>query len=151
MSTTETRNVRTLTLFMEGKPITRHEPLIGRHGPYPHPQTKLGLQAWKMIWMANGRLHVEGFVIVEVYVRVKRPASHLRKDGEVNALGRERTVPTGFDLSNVIKLVEDALKGLAFGDDTLVASLHSTKQWATKSRPAGVEVSISRFGTGSES
>lgn len=144
------RSVRCLTLFMPGKALTRKEPLIGRTGSYPHPETTRGLKLWGEVWLADGKRYVEGPVIVEVYVRVNRPPSHLNKGGEINAAGRRHTVPPRFDLSNVIKLVEDGLKGLAMGDDSLVAGLHAMKQWATITRPAGVEVTISRFGARSE-
>lgn len=135
------RIVSTLTLFLPGPPLTRCEPLIGRRGPYPHPLTTKGMWQWQEVWAREGRLFVQGPVVVEVYVRCKRPASYMGKNGLLNTEGKKYPVPSKFDLSNVIKLVEDALKQHAFGDDSAITALHARKSWSTK--PAGTEVSIS--------
>lgn len=143
----EARVCEALTLFMpalEGKkPMTRHEPLIGRKGPYANPSTTAGMMAWRALWVADGRRHVEGPVLLEVYVRVKRPKTHLRVGHGLNVEGRKYPVPTGFDLSNVVKLVEDALKLHAFGDDALISAIHAHKSWAS-GKDAGVEVTIAK-------
>lgn len=143
------RSVHTLTLFMPAhggeRPMTRHEPLRSRNGSmHNNPKTTRGLLAWRAVWVADGRRHVEGPVVLEIYVRVQRPKSHLRVGHGLNTEGKKFPVPTGFDLSNVIKLVEDALKDHAFGDDTLVARLHVTKSWTSPGKQPGVEVSVSR-------
>lgn len=138
------RLVQTMTLFLPGKPITRHEPQKGRHGFYSHPATIAGMNCWRELWMIDGRKYVEGPVIMEIYIRVRRPAGHRTKAGELTAEGKRRTIPTVFDCSNVAKLVEDALKDHAFGDDTLIVSLHVHKRWATLLGDAGTEVSISQ-------
>lgn len=138
------RIVQTQTLFMPGKPRTRHEPLLGPRGPYPHPKTVAGMREWQALWFENGRLYVEGPILLEVYARVVRPVSHLNNKGVPNATGRKYPVPPGFDLSNIIKLAEDALKNMAFGDDSLVAVLHARKTWSPPTR-AGVEVAISAY------
>lgn len=139
------RLVTTMTLWLPGdKPLTRKEPLLSKGRPYPHPDTSKGLLAWWGLWAAQGRLHVEGPVILECSIRVERPKSHRTKANGLTSVGRKYPVPIGFDVSNVIKLVEDALKGHAFGDDSLVVSLHGYKRWANTTYPAGTEVSISR-------
>lgn len=137
------RLVGQITLKMPGPPLTRHEPLRSANGRmYPHPKTSEGLAAWRLLWAQAGRPWAPGAVILEIYVRVERPASYTTRSGNLSALGRKYPTPSNFDLSNVIKLVEDALKEYAFGDDSLVASLHVSKTWATGSRPAGTEVVI---------
>lgn len=143
----ELREAKTLTLFLEGPPLTRNEPLRGKKGMYAHPKTAAGLLAWQYVWAAAGRLRVGGPVMLEVYVRVKRPASHKTKSGSLNAEGRKYPIPPGFDLSNVVKLVEDALKHHAFGDDSQVVVLHVRKTWAGL-QPVGTEVTISQYALG---
>lgn len=140
--------VTTLTLFMPGKPMTRKEPLIGRRGgktvSYPHPDTKRGLNTWRQLWAIKSRQMVEGPVILEVYIRVRRPDSHRGRNGDLNARGKAYPVPLGFDVSNVVKLVEDALKTFAFGDDDQIVAIHAAKRWATLLGDEGTEVSVSQ-------
>ena len=140
----EARIVNSFVLFLPGPTLTRYEPLRAKTGRmYPHPKTIAGLAAWRAAWVQSGRLHVEGPVIMEVYVRCKRPESHTKTSGTLNANGRRYPVPTGFDLSNVVKLVEDALKHMAFADDSMIAALYVRKSWTRPGKPQGTEVTIS--------
>ncbi len=126
-----------------GRPYTRHEPKLGPRGPYPHPQTKLGMKAWREAWFFAGSPRVASPIVMEVYVRCLRPESHLLKhDGGVSAQGKKQPWPSGFDCSNVVKLVEDALKGYAFGDDAEIIAVHASKRWVRKAEDAGTFVSI---------
>lgn len=118
-----------IDLHLPAPPLTRHEPLIGRGKPYPHPKTKAGMAAWQAVWLERGRIKVPGPITIEVYVRLERPASHRGSSNRLTAAGRAQPYPPRFDLSNVLKLVEDALKGLAFGDDSEIIAAHCSKRW----------------------
>jgi Holliday junction resolvase RusA-like endonuclease len=50
------------------------------------------------------------------------------------------------DLSNFLKLVEDALNGLAFKDDAQVCVLQVAKEYATEEQPVGVMVKLDLLG-----
>lgn len=119
-----------LELHMTGDPMTRREPLRAAGGRmYAHPLTTKGLQAWWALWAQAGRICVPSPIVIEIYVRCPRPVSHLLAGGGLTSAGRKQPYPPRFDLSNVIKLLEDALKGHAFTDDSHVVALHACKQW----------------------
>lgn len=116
-----------------GGPKTRKEPLRAANGRmFPHPENTANMRTWRAIWMAAGGVRLEPPVVIEVYIRVARPPSHFNTRGHVNATGLKFSYPTKFDISNVIKLVEDALKGHAFGDDSEVISIHAHKRWVER-------------------
>jgi Holliday junction resolvase RusA-like endonuclease len=122
------------------RPFTRHEPLHmrGGKGSYPHPTTIRGMKAWRDEWQRAGSGKLPSPIALEVYVRMLRPLSHLRANGELAVAGKRYPYPTGFDLSNVCKLVEDALKGLAFDDDAHITTLFASKRWTTGHDKFGV-------------
>ena len=47
------------------------------------------------------------------------------------------------DLTNLIKVTEDALKGLMWGDDSQVAEMRLTKRWAELGEQPHVDITIS--------
>lgn len=138
------RHADVIELYLSGPPMTRHEPLLGRRGPYPHPKTTYGIAAWQAEWLAAGRQRVAAPIVLDLYIRVERPPSHFTVSGGLTAAGNRHAYPPRFDVSNALKLVEDALKGLAFGDDSEICAIHASKQWVTASdeRPAGTYLSL---------
>lgn len=121
---------------MPGPPRTRKEPLRAKNGRmYPHPDNTANMQHWRAIWMAQGSPVLEPPVVLEVYIRVARPAYHFaRRTGELSKDGRLYPYPPTFDCSNVIKLVEDALKNHAFGDDSEIVAIHCYKRWVPEGK-----------------
>lgn len=147
--------VPSFELFMPGKPLTRQEPLWGRRGPYPNPATTAGMRSWRSLWMAAGSPLVEEPICLEVYVRVARPATHILASGKLSSRGAGHRYPGGFDCSNVVKLVEDALKTTAtfkgaFGDDSEIVALHATKRWLRGEGQAGTRVTFTSVGAAYE-
>src|SRR5258706_13976614 len=133
-----------------GRPFTRNEPLLKtirtsagyRAQHYPHPQTKRGVARWQTAWQVAGCVRVEAPIVLEVYIRCARPASHFVRDGGLSSVGKHSAYPAGFDVSNVVKLVEDALKGLAMPDDAHIVAVHSCKRWVSRASEAGTFVTI---------
>lgn len=123
---------------LPGPVRTRKEPRAGvnrgtgRPMMFPDPQTKIDHAAWVAVWRkASAGLKIEGPVCIEVYVRLYRPNSHLKRNGELNTEGKRHRFPPSFDLDNVVKCLLDALKGQAFEDDVMVVALHATKRYVT--------------------
>lgn len=136
---------------LPGPPRTRREPRIGinratgRPMSFPDPKTKADHADWVRVWRrASAGLKIEGPVCVEVYVRLRRPASHLKRDGALTSEGKRHRYPPSFDLDNVCKCLLDALKHQAFEDDAHVVALHSTKRYVSASSEflAGTSVAI---------
>jgi hypothetical protein len=104
------------------------------------------MRTWRSLWMTSGRQRVEPPVVLEVYVRVQRPDYHLGVQRQVIKAGKAHPYPGGFDCSNVVKLVEDALKGMAFGDDSEIIAVHATKRWVLDRDDAGTLVTLTTAG-----
>jgi Holliday junction resolvase RusA-like endonuclease len=118
-----------LELFLPGPPLMRREPKRAANGRmYPDPKTTRGLLAWQYVWAQAGRVFVPGPIVLELYVRCTRPPSHLSRSG-LSAAGKRWPYPPTFDVSNCLKLVEDALKGKAMPDDSHVVAIHACKSW----------------------
>ena len=137
MSLLDTQPLRqaAITLVLAGPPRTRHEPKhLGQGRSFPDKRTARGIEAWRLRWEQAGCPRIDGPVALLVTLEYTRPTSHLTTKGAINATGRRMPVPVAHDCSNVAKLVEDALKHHAFGDDALIADLHVTKGWSRAER-----------------
>jgi Holliday junction resolvase RusA-like endonuclease len=142
-----------IRIVLEGKPIGRKEPIITRKGPYPqlsdHKTTREGKKAWLAAWRAAGspRLPGDGPIAARLTVLLERPPTHLLRDGvSLSAEGRRWPMPSMKpDLSNVLKLAEDALKGHAFGDDCRIVAVLVSKDWAPPGTPASTTFALSPF------
>lgn len=116
---------------------------VWRNMVYPHMfpsvEARAGKGAWKRAWLATDeRLCIDGPVEVHLTVYRRRPKNHLRADGTLSTEGLRHPVPdTKPDLSNYLKLAEDALKDLAFGDDGLVTRVVVEKVWAGRGDAPG--------------
>jgi Holliday junction resolvase RusA-like endonuclease len=106
--------------------------------------SKDGKAAWKRAWLATDeRGCIDGPVQLELDVYRTRPGAHYRADGTLSPEGLRRPVPaTKPDLSNYLKLAEDALKGLAFGDDALVVEVRVAKHWVLPGEQPGARLVI---------
>lgn len=78
---------------------------------------------------AAGVRMIDGPVRLDVEARFAPPKS-LSKAARIARLGAYHTqVP---DMSNIIKTIEDALKGIAYRDDSAVCTGSQNKRWADK-------------------
>lgn len=78
----------------------------------------------------SSRLY-DGPVELTIVAYMQRPKAHLRASGQLSAEGERHPHPTKKpDASNIAKLVEDALNGCAWRDDSQVVDLIIKKRWA---------------------
>ena len=125
-----------------GKPAIRYEPHVDARSRgrgqglmfYPDARTTDGMNRWRGAWRRHGSPYIDGPIEIELHVVRVRPASHLLVDGSLSATGRQFPIPPRPDCSNTLKLVEDALKHLAFGDDALIARATSSKAYGAPER-----------------
>jgi Holliday junction resolvase RusA-like endonuclease len=88
-----------------------------------------------MEWRRQGSPYLKGPVEVELLVIRSRPQSHLLVNGvALSSEGHKYPIPPRPDCSNVLKLVEDALKRLAFGDDAEIACAFVSKAYGSPER-----------------
>jgi Holliday junction resolvase RusA-like endonuclease len=70
-------------------------------------------------------------VLMGVVAYRGRPSNHYRKSGALGAAGLRNPHPIKRpDLYNIVKLVMDALNGVAFHDDAQVVKLNALSTWA---------------------
>lgn len=136
-----------IDLKLSGPPQTRHEAKhLGQGRSFPDRRTVQGVNAWRSAWEALGDPPpcVDGPVLVTVAICCRRPPSHYGRDGvTLNTTGRRRPLPYRPDVDNVAKLVLDALKRRAFGDDCDVGALCVSKSWGNHEHVAVAIVSMS--------
>lgn len=115
---------------------------------YTDTRTKTAETRVREAWHQADRPDLgNGPISLHLVVVVERPAGHFRTNGELNAAGIRKPVPTSKpDLDNVLKLVADSLNKLAFGDDAQIASCSVVRRWATRDEREHLEVALRRIG-----
>lgn len=122
----------------------------GRPIPHPRPSVSNRGGAVRVYYKANGIEEYRAAIIesaakyylhpwavpleVEMEFCFQRPASHYNADGSLSSSGRCQLVPPRADVDNLVKGVLDALNGLAYTDDNLVASIKAVKRYCRKER-----------------
>lgn len=134
-----TARVGTVRLSVPGRPVAKGRPRLTRNGrTYTPPKTTAYERLVEAEWTIAGRpvLHAGPFALDATFV-FDRPKSHRLARGALRAnappLPRE-------DLDNLVKLVCDALNGLAFQDDRWCAQLTAAKRWTTPDERAGAHL-----------
>lgn len=144
----ETRVTSRVVLEVPGPPVGKERPRFGRNGAVYTPSRTVVMESnVRAAWLASGKpmLRDDRAVALAVLVMVVRPRSHFRRDGRLSAEGARHPIPRSQkpDADNVVKLVCDALCGLAYTDDVRVASLAVLRCWAE--RP-GLIVTVEEMG-----
>jgi Holliday junction resolvase RusA-like endonuclease len=122
-----------IVLELDGSPQGKGRPRFGKGGRVFTPKATV-LAEGRIVeaWIAAGRPRLEGAVAVDVTLIVTRPQSHYRTNGELNAAGLRKPLPTGKkpDVDNALKLVMDALNGKAYRDDVDVVMAVVQRRWS---------------------
>lgn len=115
------------------EPLRRHRAGSrgGRVVTFDDPRNQPYQDRIRWAWRdAGGTQLGDELVDLQVISLFARPATHIRRDGSLSALGQRATNPSRSDVDNLAKNVMDALNGLAWTDDRQVVSLTSVKVWA---------------------
>jgi len=113
-------------------PVGKSRPRFTNGGrTYTLTATKEAENNVRLAWDAADRPYLgEGPIRLVVGVHVTRPKSHFTSKGALSATGRRAFMPTSRpDLDNVVKLIADALNGLAWKDDAQLAVVTITRMW----------------------
>lgn len=84
-------------------------------------------------WRASGHKRLPDLALeITVGLYLERPKTHFRTDGlTFSAAGQRSPLPLRKpDVDNALKLVCDALNGLAYRDDALITDAHVYRRWA---------------------
>lgn len=130
--------VERIYLAIPGEPRGQGRPRFARVGAgvrtYTDAKTAATAVAIRAAWMRAGRPRLaDGPVRLKVLAMLARPKGHYRRDGYLSAAGLRSKYPTRKpDVSNVLKLCEDALNGLAWRDDACIYGAEVVKVWQTR-------------------
>jgi len=102
---------------------------VTRRGTYTPPETVKAERALAQEAQARRVVMMTGPVHLAVYIWLKPPASWT-KVKRVDATAKRRWVAVKPDVDNVLKLVGDALNGIAWADDKQIASVVLEKRYA---------------------
>jgi Holliday junction resolvase RusA-like endonuclease len=93
--------------------------------------------------LANRKIQDPLGVVLDFYM--PRPKAHYRKSGQLSPSAPAIYAQTP-DVDNLVKAVLDALTQIgAWGDDSQVIELNTTKKWANDGNPPGARIWISAF------
>jgi Holliday junction resolvase RusA-like endonuclease len=132
--------VRELKLTVLGKPVPLSRVSAGQFGGrYLSGPTSRQIGNVVDAWERAGeqRFEDDQALRLDCSFYFERPASHFgtgRNAGELKTWAAFKE-PTGRpDLSNLVKLVEDALNGNAFKDDSRIVVINAQKRYADRAR-----------------
>ena len=128
-------------LTIDGVPVAKGRPRLGRYGTYTPKKTQEYEEYVKMCWLAKyGSIKPsEQSLEVDIVFYLPIPKSVNKKkraemlDGKIKHTKKP-------DIDNLIKSVLDALNGIAYSDDSKIIKVAAEKQYSEKSR---TEIQIS--------
>ena len=112
-----------------GKPMGKQRPRVTRYGTFTPPETRAMERAIQATYRLSGGRMMDGYVCVNVQAYYPIPKStskvaRLRMEKRIVRPGVKR------DIDNVVKLVMDALNGVAYKDDSSVVMLGAAKYYS---------------------
>lgn len=133
-------------LVVPGQPVPWAR--AGQNGRrhYTPPHAAAHMRAVEAAWMQAGRpCVVAGPLVLSCRFFIARPAAHYRTGRHSMALRDDAPLWPAVrpDLSNYIKLVEDALNGLMWADDALIVRYAHVEKVYADGRPAATELEVS--------
>lgn len=123
--------METRTVTIKGRPVPKARPRVyGRHAVTP-PRTQQAEAQLQSLYRIQNR-GVEAFTgLVEInctfYFPIAKTWTKHKKERAVKGLLRCTVRP---DLDNLVKLVLDALNGVAYADDSQIVRVHAFKKYS---------------------
>ena len=120
-------------LVIPGPPRGKGRPRFANGRTFTDAKTAGMEELVRQVWLEAGRPRLEGPLALKLELHVARPKSHYRTNGELSALGVRTLWPVRKpDVDNALKLVADALNGLAYQDDVQIVAAYVRRYWATE-------------------
>ena len=131
------------TFIIPGKPMGKQRPKFARMGNYVKtytPKETVNYEQWVRFCFkeAGGKFMDYPYIEVDVDAYFPIPKSFSKKKRQ-EALDDNIKPTTKPDLDNILKVVTDALCGVAFSDDRIITQVSMYKQYAEEPR---VEVTL---------
>ena len=128
-------------LTIDGVPVAKGRPRLGRYGTYTPKKTQEYEEYVKMCWVAKyGSIQPsEQSLEVNIVFYLPIPKSVNKKQRAEMLDGKIKHTKKP-DIDNLIKSVLDALNGIAYSDDSKIIKVAAEKQYSEKPR---TEIQIS--------
>lgn len=139
-----------IELWVAGKPRGKDRPRFHRKSGrvFTTKETIDAEQSIVDVWIANGSpVMGDEPLAISLQIRVIRPASHYKKNGELSAEGLRNPMPMKQkpDVDNCLKLVMDALNKRAYSDDVRIVQATVRRVWSLEQ---GMLISIDSVDNG---
>lgn len=118
-------------LTIDGVPVAKGRPRLGRYGTYTPKKTQEYEEYVKMCWVAKyGAIQpAEQPLEVNIVFYMPIPKGYSKKQKAEILSGRLKHTKKP-DIDNLIKSVLDALNGLAYADDSQIIKVTAVKRYA---------------------
>lgn len=118
-------------LTIDGVPVAKGRPRLGRYGTYTPKKTQEYEEYVKMCWVAKygGIQPSEQPLEVNIVFYMPIPKSYSKKQRAEILNGRLKPTKKP-DIDNLIKSVLDALNGLVYADDSQIIKVTAVKRYA---------------------
>ena len=122
-----------ITFTVPGDPVGKARPRATSAGPYVRMYTPKKTMDYENLvrrcFTESGGKMISGPVCLEAKLYFQMPKSFSQKKQRELAYSNCEKKP---DIDNVIKIIGDALNGIAYKDDSSIVSVTATKQWAAQ-------------------
>lgn len=133
-------------LWVPGEPIAKGRPkvsTIGGNARMYTPKATMDAEARVAALWTHEMIPSGVPVGVGVAAFRGRPRGHYRKSGGLSASGMRNQTPIKRpDLDNIVKLILDALNGVAFYDDSQVVKIVATSCWSGSPETSGTFIEV---------
>lgn len=134
----------TLTLHIPGDPKGKGRPRSTRQGRvYTDAATVQAEDHIRDCWLEAGSPRLGDCALeADVLLMHARPKDHYLKDGRLSLIGQRVPTPVRKpDVDNALKLILDALNGLAYKDDAQISKVVVRRKWSLANQ-GGTNVTI---------
>ena len=127
-----------IKLMIPGEPCAKQRPRLGKGFTYTPAKTVNYETLVKQLYILQRKEHLDGplKMTVKAFFSIPKSASKKNREKMLQGIIRPTKRP---DVSNVIKIIEDALNGLAYRDDSQIVRVVGEKYYSDSPR---VEVEI---------
>jgi Holliday junction resolvase RusA-like endonuclease len=116
---------------IEGKPIAKQRPRLGRGGFYTPTKTKNYEKLVGSTYQKLGFSKIDGYIKATIKIFFQIPPSYPKRKKEDCRKGKIRPTAHG-DTDNIVKAVLDGLNGIAYEDDCVIEEIHAEKWYAER-------------------
>lgn len=129
------------TVIVEGKLTGKGRPRVCKHGTYTPKETKDYEQIVRNAYMDQNGIYFEEDIPVQVNIKAykKPPKSTTKRDLKLIEQG-VKAFTKKVDIDNIIKIILDALNGLAYKDDGQVIKIKASKEYTLQKERVEFEV-----------